>query len=350
MKKLHFRAVLLALVVLVIASCSDSKKGLKRNISGRPGEVLIVMNEDFWHGEAGSSLRQVLAQPQLALPQDEPIFDLIHIPPEAFQNVFKSTRNIVHANISPNVKEAKVDFLKDIDAYPQAVIKISAPNKKAFVDAFMEKSDKIVAYFTKSEKDRLKGNYKKFHARDVDRQMKEKYDFSIKMAPGFKVTQDSANFVWLRYETREVGQGVFVYWYDYEAEDTFTLDYIRQKRDSVLQLHVHGELEGTYMKTEDLVDPVYNVFKYNGNYASIMRGLWELENDFMGGPFICLSILDPKRNRVLNVDGYVYAPKKDKRELLRQIEAMIYSVEFPDQDHIDKMYREAAIGEAPEES
>jgi hypothetical protein len=80
------------------------------------------------------------------------------------------------------------------------------------------------------------------------------------------------------------------------------------------------------MATERRVDQVYNVREHNGNYASEMRGLWRLLNDFMGGPYISLAQLDIENQRVVVAFGYVYAPSKDKRNLLRQVEAMIYTL------------------------
>jgi hypothetical protein len=44
------------------------------------------------------------------------------------------------------------------------------------------------------------------------------------------------------------------------------------------------------------------------------------------------------------LDGYVYAPRFDKRNLLRQVEAMMYSMELPDQKKNDKINSEVNMG------
>jgi hypothetical protein len=54
-----------------------------------------------------------------------------------------------------------------------------------------------------------------------------------------------------------------------------------------------------------------------------LRGLWKLENAFMGGPFINISLLDENRNRVVTVDAFVYAPGLDKRNYVREVEAIL---------------------------
>jgi hypothetical protein len=39
-------------------------------------------------------------------------------------------------------------------------------------------------------------------------------------------------------------------------------------------------------------------------------------------------MVDEQRNRVITIDGYVYAPKFDKREYLRQLQALALTVSF----------------------
>jgi hypothetical protein len=82
------------------------------------------------------------------------------------------------------------------------------------------------------------------------------------------------------------------------------------------------------MTTELEVFPQYRSLNLNGTYTAELRGLWKVEGDFMGGPFISISQIDEKRNRIVTVEGYVYAPKFNKREYIRQLEAILYSLEF----------------------
>ena len=94
------------------------------------------------------------------------------------------------------------------------------------------------------------------------------------------------------------------------------------------------------MATETRLDQIQNITKYNGNYASEMRGLWRVKNDFMGGPYISLAVLDESNQRVIVAFGYVYAPSKEKRNFLRQVEAMIYSLKLNNQDENDKLSKQ----------
>jgi hypothetical protein len=97
------------------------------------------------------------------------------------------------------------------------------------------------------------------------------------------------------------------------------------------------------MIAENRVPNLFNITRKDGNYAAETRGLWRVENDFMGGPFVNLAILDLLQNRVVVLDGYVYAPGKDKRNFLRQVEAMMYSARFTNQADIDKVNKQMEL-------
>jgi hypothetical protein len=104
------------------------------------------------------------------------------------------------------------------------------------------------------------------------------------------------------------------------------------------------------MATERRIEQISNFLEHNGNYASEIRGLWRVVNDFMGGPYISLAVLDAAKQRVIVAYGYVYAPSKDKRNLLRQVEAMVYSLKLNNQSENDKLnQQQIGVDVKPEE-
>ena len=343
MKKIQ-SVYLTILALFFFASCSNDPTIMRKKVTGKAGEVVIVISKKTWESQAGSKIRKILAQPQLGLPQDEPIFELIDVPPAAFKEIFKTSRNIITVKIMPGLDSAKVQFKKDVWAWPQAVINIQAKSHEQFVEAFTKSSDKIVAYFIKAERDRLLMNYTNYHDKAVKNIIQDKFGFDLNLPPGFKVTKTKDNFAWIRYETPEISQGIIIQTYPYTSDSTFTPNYLLDKRDSILKKYIDGPTNGSYMTTEHQLPPVFNVFSFKNNYAAEMRGLWKVENDFMGGPFVNLTVLDASNNRIVMLDGYVYAPRFDKRNYLRQVEAMMYSLRFPHQAKNDKISSEIKMG------
>uniref|UniRef100_UPI0032173307 DUF4837 family protein n=1 Tax=uncultured Draconibacterium sp. TaxID=1573823 RepID=UPI0032173307 len=334
---------LVVLATSLLFSCGSDSTVMHKNITGKAGELVVVISKDSWDGGPGKVIRETLAQSHVALPQDEPLFDVIDIPHAAFKDIFKSTRNIIHTNISADVAKPGISFTDDVWAYPQATIKIKAKNSSQFTEIFNENREKILSYFLLAEKERITMNYKKIYEKGVYNVLDRDFNVTMKVPPGFVIASQKKDFLWFKYETPEISQGIIVYTYPYVSDSAFTVNYQLPIRDSLLKAHVPGPLDGSYMTTEKQFEQTFNVLKHNGNYASEMRGLWKVENDFMGGPYIALSELDVANQRVIAAYAYVYAPSKNKRNYLRQVEAMIYSLKLNNQEDNDKLNKQADI-------
>ena len=329
----------IALSVLVV-SCGSNSTPIHKNVTGASGEMVVVISKDSWNNKAGEVIRETLAQPQVALPQEEPLFDLISVPHEAFKDIFRSTRNIIRTSISQNVDKVGVTFTDDIWAYPQATVQINAKDQDQFVQLFNENKDKILSYFLAAERERTTMNYNKTYDKAVYNTLDQDFGITMKVPPGFRIVKKAKDFIWIQYDTPDIFQGIVIYTYPFVSDSAFTVNYQLPIRDSILKANVEGPTDGSYMATERRIDPIYNVKNHNGNYAAEMRGLWRVQNDFMGGPYVALSELDIANQRVINAFGFVYAPSKDKRNFLRQVEAMIYSLKLNNQEDNDKLNKQ----------
>lgn len=349
--KVIFRIFSLLMLVALVSCNNSGNTGVSKNVTGRAGELVVVISEEAWAGKPGKLLRETLAQEHLALPQDEPLFDLVKVQHQGFKSIFKTTRNIVQTRISPNIDSSGVTFQDNVWASPQATVIIQARNETEFEELFVENKDRIMSYFLKAEKDRLTQNYRKYYERGIYNILNEKFDVTMNVAPGFQIAEEKKDFIWLRYETPEISQGIVLYTFPYVSDSAFMVNYQLKVRDSILRAHVPGPTTGSFMATERRIEQINNFREHNGNYAAEMRGLWRVVNDFMGGPYISLAVLDAARQRVIVAYGYVYAPSKDKRNLLRQVEAMIYSLKLNNQKENDKLnQQQIGIDVVPEEA
>lgn len=336
LKRIHL--VFLLLVFVALASCNNQgETGVSKNVTGKAGELVVVISEEAWQGKPGKIIRETLAQEHLALPQDEPLFDLVKVRHEGFKSIFKTTRNIVQTRITPNVDSSGVTFQDNVWASPQATVIIQAKNEEEFEQLFNDNKNKILSYFIKAERDRLTLNYNQYYERGIFNVLSENFGLTMKVAPGFQIAEQKKDFIWLRYETPEISQGIVLYTFPYVSDSAFMAEYQMKVRDSILRANVPGPTEGSFMATERRIEQIINFREHNGNYAAEMRGLWRVVNDFMGGPYVSLAELDAANQRVIVAFGYVYAPSKDKRNFLRQVEAMIYTLKLNNQAENDKL-------------
>ena len=167
MKIKIIHALLIAVIFMTAISCGNSESGISRNVTGRPGDVVVVIRDDAWEGNIGASIRNTLAQEHVALPQDEPLFDLVNVPREGFTSIFRTSRNVVQVRVSPGLDTFGITFQENLWARPQAIVTIQAKTENDFLELFDENKEKIISFFLKAERDRLKGNYRTYYEKGV---------------------------------------------------------------------------------------------------------------------------------------------------------------------------------------
>ena len=82
--------------IIGLASCSRGyRKAILPNVSGKAGEVIVVIEKADWEGALGNEVRELLAADCPWLYIREPLYSVVNVPPGAFADMFKIHRNIV---------------------------------------------------------------------------------------------------------------------------------------------------------------------------------------------------------------------------------------------------------------
>ena len=319
-------------LLTVLTACNtgtNKERIILTNISGELNEVLVVMQQSSWESETGKSLKNILQSDYYALPQYEPSFKVIQIDRSGFTNIFQLYRNIVDVNISTTVKTSKIWFGNDVYSRPQSYIKIEAKNGIEFIKLVEKNAQKIKLFFKNAEIARLQSTYKNRFNEDVLKHIKKKFEIRVEIPANYKLETDSSNFSWISFETPQISQGIFIYEYNYTDTSQFNLENLINTRNNFLKEYVPGPRKNSYMCTE-MDFPVRRTTNLdtNGFYSVFLEGLWKVEGDFMGGPFISYSFPNKDKTSIICIDAYVYGPKKDKRNLILQLEAIIKTVRY----------------------
>jgi hypothetical protein len=315
--------------LLLLASCGE-RTPLLPNVTGTAGQVVVVINSPVWEGEAGRQLGRILTSEHPALPQREPMFDIVQIGHASFSNLFKTHRNILRVNISEQYNETSMSIRRNVFARPQIFLEINSPNAERLATFLENQDQRIVEELHKAELARIKEYNRQYEKRAIREQIASSFDLSMVFPPGYEIWVDTTDFVWIGFSpvAQERIQGVFIYQYDYRDPDTFSAEFLVNQRNRFLRRFVPGPSTGSFMTTEMEAYPEFHEFMENGRYYAELRGLWRVQNDFMGGPFISITTLDEERNRVITVEAFVFAPNERKRNLLRQVEGIINTLEI----------------------
>lgn len=330
--KRYFAYIALAIATLTAAiSCNEEtkKKVLLPNISGKAGEVIVVINKGEWEGAVGTTLRDTLGRDCDFLPQREPLYTLVDVMPSGFTNMFQIHRNIIIVNVNNSVTEPGVVFQNDVWAAPQCVIRINAINSDSAVQLIKDNSEKMVARLEQAERDRVIANAKKYEELKLAPVVKETVGGSPHFPSGYQLKKKTDDFIWISYEPQYTTQGILIYRYPVvEGEEMMSPDNLIKANDVMMNKNVPGMFENTYMTISPFAKPSVKYLRYKGRDFAEIRGFWEVHNDYMGGPFVTHAFYSQDGKYMIMMEAFVYAPKYDKRQYLRQVESILYSFEW----------------------
>lgn len=326
---MNMKKILLALAaVLALASCKNTK-ALLPNVSGKAGEIIVVIEKADWEGNLGTKVRDLLACDCPWLAQKEPLYSLVNVAPGGFGDLFKVHRNIVYFALSSQLDSAGVAYRHDVWAAPQCLVQISAHNADEAANLLTENGKTIVSFIEQAERDRVIRNSIRYEEREIAPKVAEVFGGSPHFPMGYKLKKITDDFGWVADEKQYTIQGILIYKYPATGTaDELSLENIIAKRNEYLKNNVPGMFENTWMTTGQYMPPTIEFFRYRGREFAQVRGLWEVENDYMGGPFVSQSFYSPDGSSVIVTEAFVYAPKYDKRQYLRQVESILFSWEW----------------------
>jgi hypothetical protein len=325
-------------IALLIGGCG-SQEGARSALTskvGASGEVVVVCDDAVWTGEAGDSLRAIFDQPFPVLPQYEPWFDLVHLEPESFDRFWKPHRNIIVLELADRVdtQTPNVNLYKEKYAREQLYVVGKARDVKGLAQALAERSQELLSAFHGMEVSRYAGLIGLSENEVIQTELGELAGLRLTVPRDARWAKKNDEFLWIdRQLTRmkggdnhDVQQGFFIYREPYTDDQQFSMQERIRKRNEMLRAHVPGPTPRTYMTTEMRYTPSYEEVVFNGGFASELRGLWRIEGDYMGGPFYSLTVYDERTGELVTVEGYAYAPFFDKREYMREVEAIVRSL------------------------
>ena len=308
----------------------DDERTKQRSVGNTSEILVVVQNEEQWEFRIGDVIREYLEQPQYGLTQNETIFKLSHITAGSFSEMLQKHRNLIIVNIDEKAPKASIESINDYWAEPQQIFRITAPSVDAFVEVFKQNSGTIIRKFDQSERTRIVNVFKTATGNKAIDQIRQDAGLSFVVPADYSVAKSEPGFMWIRKEAAEYSQGFLIISEDYKDTAQFSTASILARTNRYLKQYVPGSVDNSYMIIDEVsLEPLATLASdFLVEYAIEIRGIWKVENDFMGGPFVSITFVNPNNNKIITLYGYVYKPNKDKRDLLRQVEAILYSVSF----------------------
>lgn len=331
---LNAKPLLFLLILVLFSSCQnemkDSRKGILYTSGGKTSEILVVISNNLWNSSVGDSIKAAFQDVKPWFTQSEPSYDIMQIPFPAFQDMYKKYRNIIMVKVDSSLAINNFKARKNVYAKPQTLVEFEYKTKTDFYESLNHKANGIGALFHKNELYRIKTAYKGINVDSLSRKIYQKFGFKMIFPRGFFLAVDKADFAWVRKETPEIEEGLLIYTKPYSDTMDFNCQNIINYRNEITKTYIPGPLDGSYMKVSSVFPPYHESTEFKGYYATLVRSWWDVQGYPMGGPFLSYTFVDTTANRLITIDGYIKAYKKDKRSLLLHLESIMDSFEMDD--------------------
>ena len=353
-----FRFPLLLLVLLTgLSSCTeDIQQTLQPTPAafGRINSLVVLGDSSLWLNGASDSVAFFFEAPYIILPQPEPIFDVRFLEPErlAAEPTWQQLRNyVVLADLSdtdsPTTKmvltdmnDAKLQQVKTEGfgtavannkwATGQQLIYMMGRNRQELLAGMSTVYPAVVKRLQAREDERLRvTTYFEGINRRLSDTIKTVTGARIDLPGGYvRVPLNDDDLVWLRREVQGASLNIVVASVPYENQSQLTKEGLKAILDDFGREYVSSSIADTYMKVNDKDLPLFvENTELNGKFALEGRGIWEMENDFLAGPFVSYLINDEADRQLVLVDAFVYAPGRKKRDLMEELVQVIRTVD-----------------------
>ncbi|ANQ48927.1 DUF4837 family protein [Flammeovirga sp. MY04] len=359
MKKIFLYLTYISFSLLCLSSCLDNsgaktetEKSFLPSSKGKPGEMVLVIDSTQWGTKAsigGQLYTKVLGATRGILPQSEPQFTVTQVQPSGFNSILRQARNVMIVTTFDNkgresrilksfFGEGVIEALskdpekyyyvkKDVWAKGQTVMLFFAESEEKMAKVLEDpnKTYYLTQPFHDIENKRLAERITKERDRKITRFLKDKYNVDISLLQGYKIAKSEEDFLWLRHPEIAFDNNIILMKMPYTDEKQFDADHILKFRNELAKKYLYGNPEDkeSFVITESKVKPEIKNAKIDGRQAVEIRGLWRTNTYSMGGPFISYLFTDKSGANLYYLEGFVYAPSMDKRELMRDMEAQL---------------------------
>ncbi|WP_422360836.1 DUF4837 family protein [Reichenbachiella sp.] len=337
------------LIIFLTASCgSDATKngGSKSHLPVARGEanaILCVMDTTQWNGPVGEALRDIFSDYVPGLPQDEPYFKLRNINPLKMNNILKTGKSMIFVSTMDNhgaqsramqnyfTSSSLEKILKDTALYRlpqknqfargQEILHLFGQTEKQLIDHLKRDKELLRNYFLNIENKRISKAIFKVREKQIEKTLRETHGFDVQVPYGYDLAKNQRDFVWIRLLDPEYEKNIFVHYRPFNTRAPF--EDVLVFREEITSSYMRDVQKPDIFMTLQNENMNIREANFKGKYAKEVRGLWKLSDISGGGPFVSYVFVDESQKRLYYLEGYVYAPSKDKREFMQEMEVII---------------------------
>ena len=280
------------------------------------------MKKKDWESRLGESTRNIVGDIYKGLPIDEPNFKFFNISPKQFNGFSRHSRNILYFQ-KDTINKFRI--YKNPYSKPQLFFLIQGEDEDILINYLIENKPLIINTIKEGERKEKIRRIKKSPSKS--NVLRKKMRINLVYPSVYKKVKDTFNFIWLEKQILKGTLNIISYRLPLNTiSNPPKLNDVIRIRDSIGKINIPGRLEGTHMITEKDYRPYFYKLNMGGKIIFETKGMWEVKNDFMGGPFINYILKDKKSNEWVIVEGFAFAPSVSKRDYMFELNSILSTI------------------------
>mgnify|MGYP001190701477 CR=1 FL=1 len=285
-------------------SCVDGNKTLPSS-TGKNSEIIFVVDDLLWQNSVDNLVKGIFEEPIHGVGQNERMFELVQINHHEFKSIFQTHRNIVIIS-----KTAKTSSEINKWASPQFVAQL---NWEGNIEKLKNELVQLRRAFFLKEVRLLRDQLSRESNKKAENTRASNFGADLIIPKEYQILNNDSILFWAHYNPAKSDEIKNILTFSFLPTQTNFQIELLHKTDSFFSKYLKGEKEGSYVRIEPEYIPYYSENTY--------RGLWKLENGFMGGPFLIKSYF--VQDKIIVNIGLVFAPQSRKRRYIKEFEAIL---------------------------
>ncbi|MEL7148902.1 MAG: DUF4837 family protein, partial [Bacteroidota bacterium] len=243
----------------------------------------------------------------------------------------RALRQLVSEDALQKIYTDSTRFVKvsrDQFAKGQIVVFLFAKESEMLARIIEDNAEYLRTIFSHEERSRMLDRLSTGRQQQIEKQLLEEHGYQIMIPYGYDVAKSLGNFIWVRQLGDQANKNFFIYEEDYDTQ--YQLDRIADLREEITSTYLRdSEKEELFITQQSALPMITDTISVRNKFALRNKGLWKVSDSSAGGPYISYVLVDEGARKLYYLEGYVYSPGHDKKNLIREVDAILSSFRTP---------------------
>lgn len=326
MKRITLLAIVL--VAMFATGCNSRTTIPQSTIAGNNYDMLILASDELWQGDLRYAVCDALEADAPGLTRPEGYFNIVsRRSPDKATTIDLKYGNILKLVVEPTIVEPTISVAHNLYARPQTIATVMANSTERLTSLVVDNGATLRQIFEEAERNRSNAHFRKGGVEQLMQDFANHTGYEMLIPSHFyKANTRDKSLLWYIRDYKNKAQYIFAFEHPYTDESDFTPEWMMRTLDNKLASISSKGAVGSYMGVNEHGPAIVEEVEIAGKKWYELRGWWEVNNDFMGGPFVSYSTLDEASREITTIMFALYAPEEGQRNPLRELEHLIYTI------------------------